>query len=175
MPDYNYAQAGGYFVTVCCYKHTCLFGFVDEDGVMHRNAYGQIAWQEWEQMGLHRPLVELDAFVVMPNHVHGIVIIRGEVNLAPTHKDNQRRGDTSVARPNGPAPNSLGAIIGSYKSAVTRTINRMDKPETSVWQRSFHDVVIRNESMLDKLRHYIANNPAQWAEDRYFAPGARGI
>ncbi len=173
LPDYDYAQSGGFFVTICSFRHSHLFGQINEDGEMRPNHYGQIVCQEWERIALHRPLVELDAFILMPNHVHGIILITGEASLAPT-TTHVRRGDTCVARPRRLMPNSLGAIVGSFKSAVSRKINHIrNTPGMTVWQRSFHDVVIRNEIMLNKLREYIATNPSRWGEDRYHAAQLR--
>lgn len=121
---------------------------------MHLNNYGDIVMQEWDRMGvLRQATLELDAFVVMPNHVHGIVLIVGD-----SHQSHS------------PRANSLGAIVGGFKSAVARRINSLpDKSDAVLWQRSYHDVIIRNEPMLDMLRQYILTNPGRWAEDRYYS------
>lgn len=173
LKDYDYSQTGVYFVTICTHDRSRLFGNIAADGEMRCNAYGEIVYQEWGRLQELRQNVELDAFVVMPNHVHGIVVIWAEDDGQTGRTDSQRatwaRRASPLQRPAGVLPDSLGAIVGGYKSAVTREINRRrDTPGASVWQRSYHDVIVRNEAMLNELRQYVISNPAQWAEDRYY-------
>ncbi len=181
LQAYDYAQSGAYFVTVCVQDHVCLFGKVVE-GRMYLNTRGQLVAEEWQRTATLRPQVELDAFVVMPNHVHGIVlIVPPEAEDFPTpHGYNirmggrGRRGDARVAptqegkRPRGPRPNSLGAVVGAFKSAVTRRINRQrDTPGAKVWQRNYYDRILRNEKAWRACRRYIEKNPSRWDSDLY--------
>ena len=152
LRHYDYAQAGAYFVTVCAYDRRCLFGDI-VDGAMRLNDVGRIIADEWHKSARIRAEIELDTWVIMPNHFHGIAII--------TH----RRGDRPVA-PTGPPPRSIGALMAGFKSASTKRINAArGTPGARVWQRNYYDHVIRNEANLHRIRQYIADNPARWAED----------
>ncbi len=127
------------------------------DGQMHLHAAGREAGQCWLQIPRHFPNVELDEFVVMPNHVHGILVLsRGAACRAPT-----------VERFGQPVSGSLPTVIRSFKSAVTQRSNALHgTPGASVWQRNYYEHVIRDEASLQGMREYIANNPLQWALDR---------
>jgi REP element-mobilizing transposase RayT len=164
---YDYAQPGAYFVTLCTHERACLFGEV-VGGEVVLNHFGQIVWDEWFRTADLRPHVKLFAeeFVVMPNHLHGIVWIVDDVGatqrVAPT---DGHRGD---GHPRGPTPGSLGAVIGQFKSAVTRRINVLrDAPNAPVWQRNYYEHVIRTDRALNAIRRYIAENPLRWHLDRY--------
>ncbi len=156
LPRFNYIRQGAYFVTVCTNGRQLLFGeVIDGEVEVELNELGRIAAEEWLKSAQVRIEIELDAWVVMPNHVHGIVIIT----------DDHCRGDRPVA-PSGPRSGSLGAMIAGFKSATTKRINTMrGTPGASVWQRNYYEHVIRNESALDRIRQYIAENPARWSED----------
>lgn len=116
LKRYDYAGAGAYFVTMCTYKRECLFGEI-VDGKMVLNAFGKIMEAEWLQTQEIRPNIELDEYSIMPNHVHGIIIINETVGarhrLAPTDKTH------------GPESGSVGAIIGQFKSITRKQINRL--------------------------------------------------
>ena len=157
--DYDYAQTGAYFVTVCAQDRACLFGAI-VDGQMRLNAAGREAGQCWLQIPRHFPNVELDEFVVMPNHLHGIVALgdggRGTACRAPT-----------VERFGKPISGSLPTVLRSFKSAVTKRINALQEtPGAAVWQRNYYEHIIRDEASLHGIREYIVNNPLQWALDR---------
>jgi REP element-mobilizing transposase RayT len=172
LPDHDYASPAAYFVTICAHERICLFGEI-EDGQMHLNAWGQVAAEEWHRTETLRDEVHLDAFVIMPNHIHGIVVIappnadaptdpRGYESTVATQRAASLRGDGN----RNVTPKSLGAIVRSYKSAVTRRINRMrDTPGAPVWQRNYHDRVIRDETEWRRIRRYIDTNPARWPHD----------
>ncbi len=168
----DYSRRGCYYVTICTRDRACLFGEV-RDGEMRLNGYGQIARDEWHRSADIRAELALDAFVVMPNHVHGIVFIDGQ------------EGDPPVAPTlvPGPRPRSLGSFIAGYKSSVTRRIARahtgvgatggspsLGKPKT-VWQRNYHDHIVRNGNGLTRIRRYIQANPREWETDDHFVPG----
>jgi REP element-mobilizing transposase RayT len=143
-----------------------LFGAV-VNGEMRCNEFGDTAWACWQAIPAHFPHVEIDAFVVMPNHVDGILlIIDTPQSLGATHASPLLQNHN---HPNGPEPGSISAIVGSFKSAVTHRIHqRRDTRGAAVWQRSFHDHIIRNQTELNILRLYIYENAAKWAEDTYY-------
>ena len=160
LPDYDYAQPGAYFVTICTADRAHLFGHISE-GVMRCNDIGQIVEDEWKRTPEVRSNVKLDAYVVMPNHVHGIVVIthrmvpRGESQFAP--------GERKFESPS----HTVGAIVRGFKGAATRRINvHRGTPGQSVWQRNYHVRIIRAQRALYRIRRYIKNNPAQWPRDR---------
>ena len=189
LPDYDYAGNGGYFVTVCTWQRECLFGDV-VDGVVRLNDFGAIVRDCWDAIPYHFKHVSLDEYVIMPNHVHGILIINdvnssvGAQHAAPdvdflqpdTHTRAQHAAPLqgkSVRRigatPNNVTPGSLGAVIRSFKSATTKRINALrDNAGCPVWQRNYYEHVIRNEGDLHAIREYIACNPAQWSLDENY-------
>ena len=160
LKGYDYAQAGAYFITVVTYDRECLFGDVVENE-MRLSDYGSIVQDEWTKSAVLRPRVMLDAFVVMPNHVHGIIALadddgRGTLQRAPTF---ERFGK--------PTSDSIPTILRLFKSATTKRINEMrETPGMPVWQRNYYEHIVRNESSLDRIRQYIFDNPARWAIDR---------
>ncbi len=151
--DWDYSANGAYFVTLVTQDRASLFGNI-VDGEMRLNEMGAVACACWEAIPDHFTYVEVDVFVIMPNHVHGIVLIVGATDsVAPT-------------TPSGPPRGSLGAIIGQYKSVVTKKIRKMaNAPNWLVWQRNYYERIIRNERELIAVREYIMNNPVRWAED----------
>jgi len=184
LPGYDYRQAGAYFVTICTYRRELLF----DDPLLC-----QVAEAMWQRIPRHFPHVQLDAWVVMPNHLHGILIItdhpcRGEASQATGSPakplpistagfvDETASGDASPLpqRPTGVQPGSLGAIVGNFKAVAARRINRLrNEPGLPVWQRNYYEHVVRDERTLNAIRQYIADNPARWAWDTY-NPSAAG-
>ncbi|RMF88756.1 MAG: transposase [Nitrospinota bacterium] len=157
LPEYDYSRPGAYFVTICTQDRVCLFGQV-MDGRMRLNEYGDIVRACWLAIPDHFPRTTLDEFIIMPNHVHGIIVIVD--NVGATH------ASPLPSKPRGPKPHSIGAIVGSFKSAVTKRINETrGTPGAHVWQRNYYEHVIRDEVWLDRIREYIAGNPARWEED----------
>ena len=170
LKGHDYTQPGAYFVTICTRDRECLFGeIVDE--VMRLNDAGAIARRCLEDITDHFPLAELDAFAIMPNHVHGIFVIlgRGEASVVPLRVSKiPSKLDASPLRqrPNGTQPRSLSAIVQNFKSVSTRKMNAArGSPGTSVWQRGYYEHVVRNEDELKAIREYILGNPARWNED----------
>jgi REP element-mobilizing transposase RayT len=174
LKGYDYSRTGAYFVTICTQNRDCIFGNV-VDGAMVLNDAGMIAGDEWVKSANIRVEIEMDVFVVMPNHLHGIVIIQ---------RDETRRGDRPVAptadatKPpvnhmtSGPRPGSIGSFVAGYKSAVTRRINHLyDTPGRKIWQRNYYERIIRNQNELKRIREYIINNPQQWEFDRNHPAG----
>lgn len=157
LQGYDYALPGRYFVTVCTYERNCTLGKV-VDGQMRPNGFGDMVREEWFRTAKVRPQVSVDAFVVMPNHVHGMIEIAGATRrVVPTNR----------VQPGGPGRNSLGAIVGQFKSVTSKRINGVrGTPGQPVWQRNYYEHVIRNEAALNKIREYICANPEKWPFDR---------
>lgn len=154
LPYHDYSQEGAYFVTLCAYRREPLFGRV-LDGRMHPSEHGRVVEQEWARSAVMRTDVELGAFVVMPDHFHGLVLLRSP-------------GRGWMAGRPGPAPASLGAMIAGFKSAVTRRINRSaGTPGAPVWQRSYHEHVVRDEAAYRRIEAYIRDNPRRWWDHRH--------
>ncbi|WP_306547897.1 transposase [Desulfobulbus sp.] len=162
VKGYDYSSAGAYFVTLCTHNRQCLFGEI-VGGEMCLNAMGKIVAEEWVKTGLIRQENELDAWVVMPNHLHGIVMVLDQgARRAPLQPNaTNRRGER--------APKSLGALIAGFKSAATKRINQMRQtPGPPIWQRNYWEHIVRNEKDLHEIRQYICNNPMSWAMDTLF-------
>jgi REP element-mobilizing transposase RayT len=162
LPGYDYTSACAYFVTLVAYQRDCLLGEI-VNAEMILNALGQIADECWRAIPAHFPNVELGAHVVMPNHVHGIIVIRDDES-ATVGATNWVAPTRNATRPTGPKRGSLGAIIGSYKMAVTRRIQHAHNT-TGIWQRNYHEHIIRNEREMNNIWKYIEANPAQWNDD----------
>src|SRR6185312_4932475 len=187
LRGYDYASPGAYFVTIDTQDRACLFGEISR-GRMHLNAAGMAAQTMWAAIPVHFPRVRLDAFVVMPNHVHGIILIGGtdaatddadgsvpddaDELVRATHASPLRSPRCSPQcsppqspphHPHGPPRRSIGAIIGSYKSAVSRHINQLRRPRSGlVWQRNYYERIIRDYPSLQRVRKYIYANPRNW-------------
>lgn len=153
---YDYAQAGAYFLTIFTADRQGPLGQV-EDAEVRLSRQGQIAAACWRAIPEHFEDVALDAFVVMPNHVHGIVVI-GDGRA--------RHASPLPATPKGLGRRSVGSIVGAYKSVVCRRVNAIGgTPGAALWQRNYYEHVIRNERQLNHIRRYIADNPSDWMLD----------
>ncbi len=158
LKGYDYSRAGAYFITVCTRNRECLLGDI-ADGKTRLNDAGRIVAEEWMKSADIRNEIELDAFVVMPNHVHGIIFInrRGDRPVAPT---------TGLV-PSGPKPKSVGSFVGGFKPIVTKRINKLRGAQgAKLSQRNYYEHVIRDEDDLNRIRQYILDNPARWDEDK---------
>jgi REP element-mobilizing transposase RayT len=167
LKGYDYAQAGAYFVTLCTQERACLFGEV-VDGEMRLDAGRQIVRQCWAEIPIHFPRVALDAFVVMPNHVHGIIILTDDMKVGARHAEVGARHAVpqQTERFGQPVAGSIPTVIRSLKSAVAYRLNALrGTPDTPVWQRNYYEHIIRNERALIAIRAYILKNPIQWAVD----------
>jgi len=169
LKGYDYTMVGAYFVTLVTWQRACLFGQV-VDGKMHLNEMGEIVAKTWLETAVVRPNVELDTFGVMPNHMHGIIVINDPVVVASRLRPLGWRLALNREQPNsnGLISKSLGAIICQVKSIATKRINLYRQtPGNPVWQRNYYDHIIRDEKDLDAVRAYIDANPYRWAEDDY--------
>lgn len=134
---FDYSTPGYYFITICTHEKRCIFG-----PPSNLNAYGRIAEDAFAEIPKHFPQVKIDKYVVMPNHVHAILILS-------------------------PGATGLSPVVGSYKSSVTKRIHAID-PDIKVWQTSFHDHVIRNQPGYEKIWSYIETNPLKWEDDCFY-------
>ncbi len=165
LGGYDYSQIGEYFVTLCTHKMRCLFGEV-KNGKMHLNRLGQIVDSEWRKTPRLRPGVDLGDFVVMPNHLHGLLVIKqaAEKRILATSVSVRAH----VCAPLRRHPRGLGAIIAGFKSATTTRINQQRRTRGSpVWQRNYYEHIIQDEEYSARTRHYISINPMLWRLDRY--------
>jgi REP element-mobilizing transposase RayT len=157
IKGYDYSRAGAYFVTICTHGRECLFGEI-MDGEMRLNDAGQAAQAEWVRLPERFQSIELDEFVIMPNHLHGIILV--EAGLAPPDGGAPNRGAASSAP-------TLGNILRAFKSISAIAVNRLlGRSGRSLWQRNYYEHIVRSENELAHIREYIANNPTQWALDR---------
>ncbi len=165
LDGYDYASAGAYVVTICTQRRICLFGEIVA-GEMQLSEMGQIATACWEQLPQHYTGLDLDAWVVMPNHVHGIIVIDGG-NSGLFDKDGGSPPVGEGLRPSLAMHISLPEVVRAFKSFSARRINEgRGTTGAKVWQRSYYDHIVRNEASLWKFRQYIENNPLQWEMDQ---------
>ena len=162
LQDYNYASTGLYFVTICIQDRQCLFGEINNDRMI-LNYMGKMVENQWNILPQRFSNITLDTFVIMPNHIHGIIDIVGKNE---TNNVGARSPRPLLSGRGNPAP-TLGQIMAYYKYGTTKQINIIrSTPGIRFWQRNFYEHVIRNEDELDKIRQYIANNPLDWDSDK---------
>jgi len=150
LEGHDYAGPGAYLVTICATTH--LFGRIAA-GEMRLSPFGDIARDCWTSIPNHFPHVRIDAFVIMPDHVHGILFV------ADRGLRCQAVGQIS--------PGSLGAIVRSFKAAVASRVNYLRGARVGgVWQRNYFDQIIRDRRDLNRIRQYIRDNPARWTRNR---------
>ena len=172
LQGYDYSKAGAYFVTLCTQDRECLFGDI-VDGEMRLNEAGRVVADEWLKTAEIRAEIELDEWVVMPNHFHGILVIADGRGTARRARNDDgatmgtaRRAPT-VERFGQPVSGSVPTIIRSFKSAATKRINELRQSlGTKLWQRNYWEHIVRNETELNRIREYIQSNPARWELDK---------
>jgi REP element-mobilizing transposase RayT len=171
LKDYDYSQAGAYFMTVCAWNKECIFGEI-KDGEILFNEYGKSVMKCWDAIPSHFINAECDEFVVMPNHIHGIITISnvGAQFIAPSCINRQTSHRFKINQNNkkgvmNHAP-TLGGIVRSFKARCTYMINQIRNTSgIPVWQRNYYEHVIRTEKELNQIREYIVNNPMRWELD----------
>ncbi|MBW2185548.1 MAG: transposase [Deltaproteobacteria bacterium] len=163
LAGYDYSQGGVYFITICTDNKECLFGEI-VNGHMMMNNLGKIVADEWIKTGTKRDNINLDDWVVMPNHFHGIVIIDNDMEQYPSV--GAQRAVPLSGRFGCLVAGSLSTIIRSFKSAVTKQTNIIRQtPKLPLWQRNYWDHVVRDEADLNRIREYIHTNPQRWELD----------
>ncbi len=170
LEGYDYRNEGLYYITICTKNRTHYFGECN-DGIMFLNDLGKVAEDCWLAIPTHFPNVSLDEFVIMPNHIHGIVCINEKIEIGRTTVETYNY--TSLQTPknshfqNLSAPaKSLSTIIRAFKTVVT-TESRKINPNFA-WQPRFHDHIIRDAQSFENIKKYIINNPINWKEDEYY-------
>lgn len=176
LTNWDCRNNADYFVTICTKDKKCFFGDIEMNANTKQNRMrfskmGDFAYNFWMEIPDHFPFVKLDAFVVMPNHVHGIITINHDRNVALQHfhynisTNDIPSGKNEKMSKISPKKGSLSSVIRSYKSAVTKNARQID-PKFS-WQSLFHDHIIRNPFALHRIRNYINNNPDNWDTDNF--------
>lgn len=167
LQGYDYSGEGLYFVTICVQDMKCLFGKV-VDGEMLLNEAGKIINETWFDLPNHNPYIELDAWCIMPNHVHGIIII----NNTPVGVDSKSTRNNIEQAGLEPAPTKhpLSEIIRQFKTFSAKRINQVNNTVgKKLWQRNYYEHIIRNSTSYTNIAEYILSNPANWMTDKYYS------
>ena len=190
---WDYAWNGIYFVTINTHKQSCYFGDI-VNGRMEISDMGRIAKKIWQEIPMHFPNVRLEDFVIMPNHIHGLIVIEKEIDDgvygrdAMVCKDNAGGRDAinrvftdnankfnlvsidgGITGDNNPmGKNNLSEIVRWYKGRCSFEIHKLFGSKSFQWQTRFHEHIVKNEKSLEKIRWYIRHNPAKWHDDTYF-------
>jgi putative transposase len=169
LPHYDYSQPGYYFVTLCARDRECLFGDIENNCIVLNNI-GILVKKKWHDLPSHFSGIELDNMVIMPNHLHGIIIItdrRGGVIPPISNEGVVTKGATTAPLRNG---KTLGRMIAWFKYESTKEINFnvSGNPNVKLWQRNYFERIVRNDEELNRIRNYIATNPETWEEDENY-------
>jgi putative transposase len=190
LENFDYSEDGDYFVTICTHNRINYFGHII-NGKMVLNVIGKIAYQFFKEISIHFKQSQIIEFIVMPNHIHGIIRIMGDadyyyvstypsVGIADTLNDNKfssvgiadlrslrknNKNDTPCLRSLQRTQMLLSKIIHQYKSSVTREINKIYPDSNFEWQHSYYDHIIRNNRDFENIRQYIKDNPENWLND----------
>jgi REP-associated tyrosine transposase len=163
---YDYSSRGIYFVTICAFKRRAIFGSISS-GALVPSLAGRIASEIWFDLPNHHVGLELDAFVVMPNHVHGILLLCSPKSAGAIQK--AEGGDAVVGAGLRPARRgaNLSEIIRAFKTFSALKINSVRGTKgQEVWQRSYFERVVRDGKEMEKVQRYIGENPMRWEFDR---------
>ena len=182
LKGYDYSQAGLYFITICCHDRVCLFGKIlgvenNESPKMVLNDAGKIANECWMEIPKHFPNSVLHEHIVMPNHIHVIIELKSEPvgaeNFPPNKNGvNDVNGANDYNRANDYSPlrspsKTIGSIVRGFKIGVTKWF-RNNTDYKTIWQRNYHEHIIRNEQSYQTISQYIINNPAKWEDDKFY-------
>jgi REP element-mobilizing transposase RayT len=162
LQEYDYSSPGAYFITICTKNRECFFGEI-ADAQMILNNFGKIVLDCWHDLPNHYANIMLNALVIMPNHIHGIIII---VETGIVQTGLKPVSTTGTVKPDKKNNHGLSEFVRALKSFSSRRINtNRQTPGYQVWQSRFHERIIRNEHELHKIREYIINNPLNWEQD----------
>jgi len=181
LRGHDYLNPGIYFITICAKDRQQLFGRINDNKMM-LNLYGRIVYTKWIDIARHFKNAHVDVFQIMPDHLHGIIILTDTIDNDTVGVKHSRQeatlnalnpgGNASPLRdqqpykslhPNGTKPGSISAIMQNFSSITTRIINNIRRtPGKKLWQRGFYDHIIRSQNELSAIRHYIINNPVNW-------------
>jgi len=196
LQKWDYRWKSAYFITICTQDRECYFGDIVE-GRLNLSGIGIIANILWYEIKNHAQNIDLDEFVVMPNHVHGILILKNchyqnienGVNsdgaiVETLHATSLPPNETTFPQPTAPSPKnkfmseispkpgSVSTIIRSYKSAVSKHAHRLGF--VFAWQERFYDNIIRDKESFQTISEYIVNNPGKWKDDRFYPADSDG-
>lgn len=166
LKGYDYSQAGLYFITICVHNRQCLFGEIVNDEMI-LNDFGNIAHHHWEKLSERFQNFELDVFQIVPNHMHGIIFLTNPVGAGFTPAPNPNKGATERVAP------TVADIFGTYKSLVSNECLEIFKQKFpgdymgKLWQRNYHDHIIRDEQSYHRIANYIIKNPQNWKNDKF--------
>ena len=169
LKGYDYSRAGLYFITICVQDRRCLFGGIENEQMI-LNDFGTISYLQWGKLPERFSNMELDVFQIMPNHMHGIIILTDPVGATLAVAQNTAGTGASPA----PTRKWVGDIVGAYKSLVAKDcleIFKQKNPDEmmgKLWQRNYHEHIIRNEQSYQRVSEYIMNNPAKWKDDKFY-------
>jgi len=191
LKGYDYSKCGIYYITICCHARHCRFGEIINDEMV-LNEHGKIANDEWGKLTQRFQNFELDIFQIMPNHIHGIIVLTNPAVGAPLAAAPDDADTPFAATPNdadatssneagvnkgagvNPAPTNptVGDIVGAHKSLVANTcleiFKTKNEPMGKLWQRNYYEHIIKNERSYHRIAEYILNNPANWQQDKLF-------
>lgn len=176
LQGYDYSQNGMYFITICAKDREEFLGSIIGEK-MALSDIGKIANEYWQEIPNHFPFVNLDEYIVMPNHIHMILEIIKNANTRNRRDEAMPRlytGKYPQMSKISPKSGSLSVIIGSFKSIVAKTANKQFPRIGFAWQSRFYDHIIRNDESLQKIREYIQTNPQMWERDRNLPAGEAG-
>ena len=157
LRGYDYSRAGVYAITICTYNRECLFGDV-VDGKMFLNDFDRIVLDEWNRIDLVHERIHLDVRVIMPNHFHGIIVLKqrkGAIRELPLPGDPRQRRRMTIPK-----------LIGRFKMVTTKKVNDLRRtPGLKLWQRNYYERIVRDQREWNRLRQYIIHNPERWDTD----------
>lgn len=171
LDGYDYSQSGGYYVTMCTHQKAKIFGAV-ADGEVQLSAYGEIVRACWLDLPEHYYHLRLDMFVIMPNHIHAIMLLLDD-NIASENKNTGNihivGADPTTDLPRPRKRHTISEMIRAFKSYSTMGIKQAENyADDTVWQRGFYDHIIRNDDDLRRIQQYIVENPLKWESDDYY-------
>jgi putative transposase len=159
LKGYDYTLPGAYFVTICVRDRECLLGKVVNDEMV-LNDLGLIVVECWTWLAAQYPYVTLDESIVMPNHLHGIILIEDDIRCRGGSRTAPTRNTTTTNR------KPLGQLVGAFKTVSTRQINALrGTPGSRFWQRNYYEHVINDDDEMNRIRDYIVYNPLAWDTD----------
>lgn len=162
LQGYDYSSSGSYFITMNTYQRKRLFGHIHK-GVMVLSRYGNIAHQCWLNLAIKKPWIFLDEFIIMPDHMHGIITIKSYRFDKHAHDTTLSTPASKIAGYGQMVPRSISILLRTYKSVVTRWINSQRRtPGERIWQRNYYEHIVRNAEDLNRIRKYIKANPDYW-------------
>lgn len=178
LQDYDYFKAGAYFITICVQNQSCLFGKITGEKIILNDA-GKMVQRVWDEFSVRYPGIKTDEFIVMPNHIHGIIVLTENPSTNPVCVGATPRGcpQNNLGQARGPAPTkmvdnfvnlSLSDVVHRFKTTTTKRYmdgvkqNKWAPFLGRLWQRNYWERIIRNESELNRIREYIATNPQRW-------------